>query len=187
MRQKTLIIMVKEPRAGLVKTRLGRGIGMAGAAWWYRHQLSRLFRRLDDPRWKTVLAVAPDRACLSRAFPVHLPRIPQGNGDLGDRMARSLAIAPGSAVLIGSDIPGIETTHIWQAFRALADHASVIGPAPDGGFWLVGLAHPARAPKAMFKGVPWSAPNTLEKTRPTLPHPLADIDTLADVDTAADL
>ncbi|MEO0944209.1 MAG: TIGR04282 family arsenosugar biosynthesis glycosyltransferase [Pseudomonadota bacterium] len=187
MRRRTLIIMVKEPRAGRVKTRLGRDIGMAGAAWWYRHQIARLFRRLDDPRWLTVLAVAPDRACFSRAFPARLPRIPQCGGDLGDRMARALAMATGPAVLIGSDIPGITRNHVWNAFRVLGENASVIGPAPDGGFWLVGLAQPTRAPKAMFKGVPWSARNTLEKTRPTLPQPLAEIDTLADVDTAGDL
>lgn len=186
MRQKTLIIMVKEPRAGRVKTRLGRDIGMPAAARWYRHQMTRLCRRLVDRRWQTVLAVAPDTACDSSMFPA-LPRIPQGRGDLGDRMLRGLGAALGPAVLIGSDIPGITSTHIWSAFRALGQNASVIGPAPDGGFWLVGLAHPARAPKTMFKGVPWSAANTLEKTRPTLPHPVADIETLADVDTAHDL
>lgn len=186
MRRKTLIIMVKEPRAGRVKTRLGRDIGMPAAAWWYRHQMTRLCRRLVDPRWQTVLAVAPDTASDSGSFPA-LPRIPQGRGDLGIRMARALGMAPGPAVLIGSDIPGITRAHIWSAFRAIGQNASVIGPAPDGGFWLVGLAHPARAPKTIFKDVPWSAENTLEKTRPTLPQPVADIATLTDVDTARDL
>lgn len=187
MRPRTLIIMVKEPRAGRVKTRLGRDIGMTAAAWWYRHQVTRLCRRLYDPRWKTVLAVAPDRSCHSRAFPAHLPRAPQGRGDLGARMARALATAPGPAVLIGSDIPGVTRQHIESAFGALGESASVIGPAPDGGFWLVGLAHPRRAPKGLFKDVPWSAPDTLLRTRPTLPSPLTDIDTLTDVDTAGDL
>ena len=74
--------MLKEPRPGRVKTRLGRDIGMIGAAWWFRHQVAGLLRRLDDPRWHLVLAVAPDHAGLtSRVWPAHLPRIPQGPGD----------------------------------------------------------------------------------------------------------
>ena len=59
--------MVKEPRPGRVKTRLGRNIGMTAAAWWFRHQTARLLRRLRDPRWQIVLAVAPDRAGLADA------------------------------------------------------------------------------------------------------------------------
>ena len=46
----TLIVMVKEPRAGRVKTRLGKDIGLTAAAWWFRHQVKRLLRRIDDPR-----------------------------------------------------------------------------------------------------------------------------------------
>jgi glycosyltransferase A (GT-A) superfamily protein (DUF2064 family) len=61
----TLIIMVKAPRPGRVKTRLGRGIGMGAAAWWYRHQTRTLIRRLRDPRWQIVLAVSPDREGLA--------------------------------------------------------------------------------------------------------------------------
>ena len=56
--RRTLVIMVKEPRPGRVKTRLGRDIGMVGAAWWFRHQTRSLIRRLRDPRWQIVLAVA---------------------------------------------------------------------------------------------------------------------------------
>jgi len=103
----TLIVMVKEPRPGRVKTRLGKGIGMVGAAWWYRHQVTRLLRRLEDPRWRLVLAVAPDHAGMtSRVWPAHLIRVPQGSGDLGDRMGRLLR-GSGRICLIGSDIPGI--------------------------------------------------------------------------------
>ena len=68
----TLIVMVKEPRAGRVKTRLGKDIGLTASAWWFRHQVKRLLRRIDDPRWNVVLAVAPDRAgMLSRVWPAH--------------------------------------------------------------------------------------------------------------------
>ncbi len=58
--RRRLVVMVKAPRPGRVKTRLGRQIGMVPAAWWMRHQTTRLLRRLRDPRWDIWLAVAPD-------------------------------------------------------------------------------------------------------------------------------
>ena len=109
--------MVKEPRAGRVKTRLGRGIGMTAAAWWYRHQAARTLRRLSDPRWRILLAVSPNREGMrSRVWPGHLPRIGQGGGDLGQRMARILAATPGPSVLIGSDIPDIRQDFLSGGF-----------------------------------------------------------------------
>ena len=179
--------MVKEPRAGRVKTRLGRQIGMTAAAWWYRHQLRGLLRRLTDPRWETVLAVAPDKAILSRIWPQHLPRIPQGLGDLGQRMSRALKAQDGPTLLIGSDIPDISRRHIADAFRALGQAQSVVGPAEDGGFWLIGLRHPNRASATLFKGVRWSHTQTLAETLPTLPTPVAQVALLSDVDEARDL
>ena len=128
----TLIVMVKEPRPGRVKTRLGRDIGMVGAAWWFRDQTRRLLRRIEDPRWQVVLAVAPDVEGLqSRVWPAHLPRWPQGRGNLGDRMARMLRSAPGPACVIGADIPGINRKELGRAFDALGNHDAVFGPAPD--------------------------------------------------------
>jgi rSAM/selenodomain-associated transferase 1 len=180
--------MVKEPRPGRVKSRLGRRIGLTTAAWWYRHQVRRLLRELGDPRWSVVLAVSPDmQGVVSRVWPAHLPRIPQGQGDLGLRMARVLAATPGPTVLIGSDIPGIRRHHIAAAFRALGQNASVIGPAVDGGFWLVGLKHPTPFDKRLFRKVRWSHPETLNDTRPTLPVPTATVAILRDVDEASDL
>lgn len=180
--------MVKEPRPGRVKTRLGRDIGMTTAAWWFRHQTGRLIRRLRDPRWQIVLCVSPDREGLfSRVWPSDVERLPQGSGDLGDRMVRMLAATPGPTILIGGDIPGVRSAHIVHAFRALGQHPSVIGPAPDGGFWLIGLKHPNRAPKSLFHNVRWSHPETLVDTLPTLPQPVALVDELNDVDTASDL
>ena len=180
--------MVKEPRPGRVKTRLGRALGMTRAAWWYRHQTARLIRRLEDPRWTILLAVSPDReGMLSRIWPERIVRIPQGQGDLGQRMARALCATPGPTVLIGSDIPGVEQRHIARAFRALGQAQSVIGPAPDGGYWLVGLRHPSLAPPGLFQDVRWSHLETLADTLPTLPQPVALIDTLSDVDEVADL
>ena len=76
---RTLIVMVKEPRPGRVKTRLGRDIGMTCAAWWFRHQTRRLLRRLDDPRWQMVLAVSPTVRDGTAAFgPPTCPAYPKG-------------------------------------------------------------------------------------------------------------
>ena len=69
--QRTLIVMVKQSRAGRAKTRLGHEIGMTTAAWWYRHQTRRLLRRLSDPRWQLVLAVTPDKA-FDPVWPPHI-------------------------------------------------------------------------------------------------------------------
>ncbi len=180
--------MVKVPRAGRVKTRLGRDIGMTRAAWWFRHQTARLIRRLRDPRWQIVLAVTPDRDGLQfRRWPTDIARISQGAGDLGDRMARVLRATPGPTVLIGADIPGVTRAHIARAFQALGAAPSAIGPAPDGGYWCVALRHPASPPAHLFHGVRWSTEHALEDTLPTLPQPVATLDLLADVDSASDL
>ena len=64
----------------------------------------------------------------------------------------------GPVIIIGSDIPNIRTRDIAQGFQALGQHDAVIGPAPDGGYWLVGQS---RRPKvlAMFSNVRWSGPH----------------------------
>ncbi len=189
MRQPRLIVMVKEPRPGRVKTRLGRDIGMTSAAWWFRHQARGLLRRVEDRRWQTLLAVSPDAEGLqSRIWPNHLLRIAQGSGNLGARMGRLFHTLPmGPVVIIGADIPGISRAHIARAFAALGNHASVLGPAPDGGFWLIGLKRVSPPPKTLFYGVRWSTAQTMTDTLATLPRPIAMIDTLNDIDTAADL
>lgn len=181
--------MLKEPRAGRVKTRLGRDIGHVAAAWWFRRQSAALLRGLKDPRWQLVLAVSPDRAGLSsRVWPADLARLPQGAGDLGDRMARVFrSLPPGPVVIVGADVPGVTRDHIARAFAALCRAPSVVGPADDGGYWLVGLRRTAAVPARLFEGVRWSSPHALEDTLRTLPEPVVCIDRLRDVDTAADL
>lgn len=190
--QRTLVIFLKEPRPGRVKTRLGREIGMADAAWWFRHQSARLIRRLGaDRRWRTVLAVSPDREGLSsRIWPAHLPRWPQGRGDLGDRMGRVLrGMPPGPVIIIGADIPGVTPAYIADGFHLLGRHDALLGPAPDGGYWMIGLRRGGRAvPAGLFHGVRWSSPHALADTLASLaPLDVGFGATLRDVDAAADL
>lgn len=185
-----LVVMLKEPRPGRVKTRLGRDLGMTTAAWWFRHQTSALLRRVQDPRWQTVLAVAPDTEGLrSRVWPAHLPRIPQGRGTLGDRMGRIMRdLPPGPVCIIGADIPGIDRHRIARAFAALGPNDSVFGPAPDGGYWLVGLKRSAPPPSTLFQNVRWSTEHALTDTCASMPGlRIARVDTLQDVDTLTDL
>jgi hypothetical protein len=190
--QRTLVIFLKEPRPGRVKTRLGRDIGMTGAAWWFRHQAARLIRRLGrDPRWRTVLAVSPGREGLaSRVWPARLPRWPQGPGDLGCRMGRALRAMPsGPVIIIGADIPGLRPAHVAEGFRLLGRHDAVLGPAPDGGYWMIGLKRGGRAvPEGLFRGVRWSSAHALADTVASLaPLDVGFAAMLRDVDQAADL
>ncbi|TMV04938.1 glycosyltransferase [Ruegeria sediminis] len=188
--RRTLIIMVKEPRPGRVKTRLGRDIGHVRAAWWFRHQARALIRGLRDPRWRIVLAVSPDREGLSsRVWPDDLPRAGQGRGDLGARMGRLLRRAPkGPVCLIGADIPGITPAHVARAFAALGRAEMAFGPATDGGYWLVGARRPGLLPNGLFQGVRWSTEHALTDTLATVSgRRVAMVDLLRDVDSVADL
>lgn len=182
--------MVKEPHPGRVKTRLGRDLGMVGAAWWFRHQSRRLLARIADPRWDLVLAVSPDAEGLaSRVWPDHVARVAQGRGDLGDRMGRMLRAMPaGPVCIIGADIPDVRRGHVARAFAALGAADAVFGPAPDGGYWLVGLKRVAAVPAGLFAGVRWSTEHALADSAASLGGGrIAHVDVLRDVDTIADL
>jgi len=189
--RRTVIIFLKQPGAGRVKTRLGRDIDMTAAAWWYRHQTARLIRRIAwDRRWTTRLSIAPDRALLSPVWDHRLERVPQGHGDLGARMLRALTdVPPGPVVLVGSDIPGITAGRIAHAFQAVRGKDVVLGPSEDGGYWLIGLANSRmRVPVSALQGVRWSTEYALADTIEGL-HPLRIglADRLHDVDTVNDL
>jgi uncharacterized protein len=182
-RRGLLILFARAPRLGTVKRRLAREVGDVAALRFHRAMLRSLARRLGrDRRWRTVLAVTPDRA----RFPSPLPKTPQGRGDLGERMARALA-RHRRAVLVGSDIPGIGTDDIAAAFRALGGRAdAMFGPAEDGGYWLVGFG--PRRPPAPFRGVRWSGPHALADTLANCRgRRVALLRRLRDVDDAADL
>lgn len=179
----TLVLFAKAPRFATVKTRLAATIGPVEALRFHRAQLRRLIRDLGaDPRWRTVLAVAPDGA--RGPWTGGLPVMGQGPGGLGPRMRRCLLGAPGQGpvVLIGSDIPAVRPRHIARALALLARHDAVFGPAEDGGFWLVGLSRRRPLPDP-FAGARWSTPHALADCRAALPRArVALADRLADVD-----
>ena len=104
-------------------------------------------------------------------------------------MARMFDCAgQGPALVIGADIPAITPAHIADCFALLGRHDAVIGPAPDGGYWAIGLRHPARRPRAMFSDVRWSGPHARADTLANLRGLRVGMAaTLSDVDEAADL
>lgn len=183
-----LVIMVKEPVLGRVKSRLGRQIGAVEATRFYRQASTAVLTRLGrDPRWSTSLSITPDEAVGAGAWPRYLARRAQAGGDLGARMQRIMAIhPPGPLIVIGSDIPAIRPAHIAAAFRALRAADAVFGPAHDGGFWLVGMRRSPGQPRP-FDKVRWSSEHTLADTLSNLSrHRVARAATLPDVDDAAD-
>lgn len=184
-----VILFVKEPRMGLAKSRLARGIGPVRAASLYRRMSGRAVRVLSaDPRWTTVLAVTPGGADAPEWAPASR-RLDQGHGDLGTRMLRAFgSLPPGPAVIVGSDVPDVAPAHVWEAFRALGHADVVFGPGEDGGYWLVGLARRRPVP-GFLKNVRWSTAHALADSRAGVPANLriAEVATLLDIDTAEDL
>ncbi|HEX5932209.1 MAG TPA: TIGR04282 family arsenosugar biosynthesis glycosyltransferase [Methyloceanibacter sp.] len=188
---KRLVIMAKSPDMGRVKRRLAGEIGESAAIRFYRGCLSHTLLRLArDPRWLTVLAVDQGRGRARRFSPLRkrLTFLPQGDGDLGRRMQRLFTrLPPGPVVIVGTDIPSVRPGHIAEAFRLLGGADAVFGPAPDGGYWLVGLRRTPRVP-APFAAVRWSGPHALADTLANLKGKrVAMAARLSDVDTAEDL
>jgi rSAM/selenodomain-associated transferase 1 len=182
--------MAKSPRRGAVKRRLASEIGEGAALRFYRSCLSHSIMRLaSDPRWLTLLAIAPDREVATTVLPSRLrvQCLPQGRGDLGERMQRLFeCLPPGPVIIVGSDIPAITPALITKAFALLKRSDAVFGKARDGGYWLVGLKRMPRV-LAPFASVRWSSQHALADT-------LANLDgrrvvfaaTLSDVDTEED-
>lgn len=191
-----LVIFARRPGVGVGKRRLARGAGDLTAWRFQRLMLARLLRRLAaDPRWTTWLAVTPDRAA---RHPDWLPvagagavrTMPQGQGDLGRRMARPMAVLPpGPVVVVGSDIPALGAAQVAAAFRGLGARDAVLGPADDGGYWLIGLSARARK-RPPFDRVRWSGPHARADTCRNLARDGRSwrlLAALSDVDAADDL
>jgi uncharacterized protein len=168
----TVLIFAKSPRMGVSKTRLAKGVGVV-TAWRVKRALDAYTCRVArGDGWHTKLAIAPDRDLKTHfhgTWPSDLARISQGRGDLGQRMARALRRHSGSAVcIIGSDLPDLRTHDLVMAFQALKRHDVVLGPATDGGYWLIGMT-PRAARQAQLGGIRWSSAFTLSDTLAALP------------------
>jgi hypothetical protein len=192
-----LIVFGRYPKPGKTKTRLIPALGPAGAA--------------DLQRRLTERTVAAARRCFGRTdarLAFHheggskkrmrrwlgcrdIDCVSQAHGDLGGRMFASLrwGFDRGArrVVLVGTDIPGLDTAHLETAFDRLRRHDLVIGPSRDGGYWLVGLSRLEN----IFEGIVWSTATVLEDTlilarsrglAISLLDPLNDLDDADDLD-----
>ncbi len=180
-----LVIFARTPRVGQGKRRLARNVGEFAAFRFQYSMLAQLLRGLGrDLRWRTWLAFTPDHL---RPGSYGIPTVPQGAGDLGRRMASVMRrLPPGPAVIIGSDIPGIRSADTAAAFRALDSHDAVLGPARDGGYWLIGLRRRLRCVDP-FRNVRWSSEHALADTLVNLRNQrVALLRTFADVDDGED-
>ncbi|MFM8979579.1 MAG: TIGR04282 family arsenosugar biosynthesis glycosyltransferase [Planctomycetia bacterium] len=195
-----VLLFVRPPRAGRVKTRLARTEGAAEALRTYRALAGEVHATLREAAragvLDLVLAVADEQPGDLEAVAAWLPGAraawPQGPGDLGARMERMLlrALAGGApaVLLVGSDVRGLTAGRLGAALAALAGHDVLLGPTPDGGYGLLGLKAPA--PTLLRGGLPWSTPAVAAVTRARAQAAglrCAELAGLHDVDTAADL
>ena len=186
----TLIVLAKEPQPGRVKTRLTPPYSPAQAADLAAAALADTLAAVAAaPAPRRLLVLDGDaRAVLSGGlagiFEVH----PQVSGSLDERLAAAFALVAGPALLVGMDTPQLTVEQLavdWSTVDAW------LGPAPDGGFWALGLRVPD---PALLRGVPMSTPYTgdLQWRRlraaglrvGALPV-LRDVDTAADADAVA--
>ncbi|MBE0711085.1 MAG: TIGR04282 family arsenosugar biosynthesis glycosyltransferase, partial [Candidatus Aminicenantes bacterium] len=170
MGESRLIVFVRYPVAGKVKTRLIPALGEDGAAALSREMAEHTMN------WASRLAgkggkgleirfegglVRDMEAWLGKGFRY----VPQGDGDVGARMDRAFREAfsegIGKAVLIGTDLPELTVFHIREAWKALDAFDVVLGPAADGGYGPIGLR---RAVPDLFRGISWSTDRVLKQT-----------------------
>jgi uncharacterized protein len=162
----TIVIFARAPQLGEVKTRLAKSIGAVEALALYEAFLDDTCALTQGLGARRVLAVAGD---VDHPRVQHLAKSQrllvesQGDGDLGERMARAVAahIVGGPVVIIGSDAPTLPRAHLHQALDELMAHDVVIGPSDDGGYYLIGAR--VEVPE-LFAGVHWSTSEVLATT-----------------------
>lgn len=186
-RLRNLVIVARRPVIGVGKRRLAADVGDVEAWRFQRWALEGLIRALaPDRRWRRWSAVTPDRPTGWLRGRVGV--LPQGRGDLGQRLERLARRFPvGHLVIIGSDTPSVRRSDIAAAFKALQSNDAVIGPAADGGYWLIGLRRSTRG-LLPFNGIRWSSRETLQDTLGALAGlRVALLDVREDVDDVASL
>lgn len=189
MSKERLIVFVKAPRPGTVKTRLGLGPDAECAA--YQRLVTAVLGKIASFKEVELRFTPPD------AGPEVEPWLrkgwqttPQGDGDLGARMQAAFADAFSAeakrVLIIGSDCPYLEAQDIRIAWKALKTSNLVLGPAKDGGYWLIGLRE---MQTALFKDMRWSSNTVFTETiacAKTVGLKTFLLRTLSDVDTRED-
>lgn len=188
-------VMAKYWQSGSVKTRLGATVGMAQSAQLHRTFCKHLAKTLAGSADRCSFVITPDHR--NTDFENMLPsgwQIEfQSGGDLGNRMRSWFENPPSSdRILIGADCPTVDDETVRHAQRLLQDHDVVLGPALDGGYYLIGLRAGWRPEYAvMFDDMHWSSETVFETTvrrvrkvglKLATLSPQEDIDTIDELD-----
>jgi hypothetical protein len=188
MKKEVVLVFQKNEVLGKVKTRLASGMGDLRALEIYKHLIQSTYSVLED-------VSAPVWTCFSDLIPetVNPPIVKsfvQEGHDLGERMAnafaRSFESGMEKVVLIGTDCPTLQSQHLNQAFEALTNSDLVLGPATDGGYYLIGMK---RRSDYLFEGISWSTAAVLSQTLAVATAHGLDftlLDELSDIDTQED-
>lgn len=195
MERNGLIIFVKAPGAEHIKSRLAATIGAEKARRLYGHCVADILETADRGNFSLKVFFFPPDLLEETAAWLGTGRSyePQDGDTLGDRMSNAFekCFTEGftSLLLIGSDIPDLPSTVIDRGFADLKQCDAVIGPACDGGYYLIGFTAAAFLPEA-FRAIPWGTGDVFESTCRTITdHGLSlsvlprwrDLDTIEDV------
>lgn len=194
--KRVVLVFVRAPQRGRVKTRLAAGIGPDAALRIYRrlaeHTVAEALR-LPGVEVRVHYTPAAEAAAVRRWLgrgPLYLP---QADGDLGRRLTHAFADAWAAGadrvLVVGSDLPDVAAELLERAFAELEAAEAVLGPARDGGYYLLALRRPV---PGVFDGIDWSTERVLRQTverlqradaPPTLLEPLTDVDEVEDLPT----
>lgn len=170
MKPCTLLYFVKYPESGRVKTRLAKAIGAEEAARVYgklTQENLNCLTSLDNSIFHRVIVYDPPQAenLIKNWLPEETCFLPQRGQGLGERLKNAFewAFREGvkKVIAIGSDTLGLEAGFVEEASRVLDNHDLVLGPAEDGGYYLIGLS---RLEPGIFDGIAWSTSEVLSQT-----------------------
>ena len=191
MNNAALIVFLRAPEQGRVKTRLAAKVGDARALQVYETLLLHTLRQAEPLRCSKAAWYADGIPSNDLSAPYGFIAHAQLGDDLGARMelAFRTAFEAGHApvVIVGTDCPSVSEDLLREAFTSLEDHDAVIGPARDGGYWLLGMR---RMTAEVFNGKKWSSDSVRRDTIADLERlglSFALLPELIDVDTEQDL
>jgi glycosyltransferase A (GT-A) superfamily protein (DUF2064 family) len=170
---------------GAAKTRLAGDIGPTHAQRLYRAMTAQILRQVQDPRWDTILYVAPPHSVGAIPAWAGVAQRAQPSGSLSPRLGAVFKGPKRPVVVIGTDCPQVCARDIAEALKALQSNRFVFGPASDGGFWLMAANAPLRP--NFFDGIRWSSEHTLNDVETRTNGSVARLRALTDVDDAAGL